>query len=634
MKKNFKYFIFVLLAMVFGVFKVYAGVEVSTSKDLVHVKASSPAASAIYWNTSSSFNSAKNITGLGSFSASNGYISVKNGTYYFWAINTSGGKTLAGPYKVTSSCNDTTKLDVKSTDPFKVERCYLKKSNGADPVSESNVKIASCGDGYYLDQSKTKVTTNECNGMTLQHGVKQRYCKVVFQFQCAKKGGGSQEDPPKPTVPAATLDSLYVSQGTLSPNFHKNTKSYSVNVPSNVDSVSIDADPSSGSSFVNGSGPRSVNLSYGSNKVQIKVKNSAGNVTTYTININREDGRSTINSLATLVLSEGTLEPEFNPGTTTYNVKVMNNVTELKIDATLTDPKSSFVEGFGPRTQNLELGTNNVLVKVNNERGETNVYNINVVRDDLPAECVTQVETKALLKGINLSVDIDDIDLDQIENFEPQTKVYNVSVPYRVTSLTVQGFTQEEEDTVEVTGAEDFEVNIPKEVSVMVKSKMCTNYTNIYTLNVTRQPEKTADENPELQDLIIVNHDEFEFEPNKLDYDIVLNKGEDHLEFEYHPVSGNKTTCEAQGNEDLQLRSTISIVCTAEDKETAVTYTISVKDIKKGMSKFFVVILIILFILVLVYLVLRLLGYKIYFNFEVIGAFFRGIGEKIRNIFS
>ena len=137
-----------------------------------------------------------------------------------------------------------------------------------------------------------------------------------------------------------------------------------------------------------------------------------------------------------------------------------------------------------------------------------------------------------------------------------------------------------------------------------------------------------------IQDLIIKNHDEFEFEPNKLDYDIVLNKGEDHLEFEYHPVSGNKTTCEAQGNEDLQLRSTISIVCTAEDKETSVTYTISVKDIKKGMSKFFVVLLIILFILVLIYLVLRLLGYKIYFNFEVIGAFFRGLGEKIRNIFS
>lgn len=637
MKKVFRYFIFILTIMAVGVFKVGAAVDVSSNRDMVHIKASSPSASAIYWNTTNSYNSAKNIKGLGSFSSSNGYISLKNGTYYFWAINTSGGKTLAGPYKLTTSCSDTTKLNVTSTDPFKVERCYVKTSDNGNPYSESNATIASCGSGYYLDESKTKVVTNECQSTKMTNGVSKRYCKVVFQFQCAKKESPTPpkpEDPPKPSVPAPTLSALSVSNGSLSPRFSSGTKTYSVNVGTNVSSISIDASAASGSSFVSGFGPRSVNLDYGNNKVVVKVKNSAGKVVAYTINVNREDGRSTVNSLATLTLSAGTLDPEFNPGVNTYTATVTNDVEEVMVDATLVDAKSSFVDGFGPGSRKLELGTNNVYVKVNNEKGETNVYSITVIREDLPSECTTNTKEMALLKGINLSVDIPGITLEQIEDFDPQTKVYNVKVPYGVTSLTVEAFTEKEEDTYDVVGAEDFEVNISKEVTVTVKSKMCPNYTNNYTLNITRQPEVTEDTNPELQDLKIKGHDDFEFEPNKTDYDIILDKGEDELEFEYFPVSGDKTTCEAQGNEDLKLRSEVKIICTAEDKETSVQYTITVKDIKKGMSGFFVVLLIIIFVLIMIYLVLRLMGYKLYFNFEVIGAFFRGLGEKIKNIFS
>ena len=41
----------------------------------------------------------------------------------------------------------------------------------------------------------------------------------------------------------------------------------------------------------------------------------------------------------------------------------------------------------------------------------------------------------------------------------------------------------------------------------------------------------------------------------------------------------------------------------------------------------------IIIVLLLIYLVLRLLGYKIYFNFAMIGAFFRGIGDGIRRLF-
>ena len=60
--------------------------------------------------------------------------------------------------------------------------------------------------------------------------------------------------------------------------------------------------------------------------------------------------------------------------------------------------------------------------------------------------------------------------------------------------------------------------------------------------------------------------------------------------------------------------------------------TINVKK-QKGANIFLIILIIIIIVGLLIYLVLRLLGYKIYFNFAMIGAFFRGIGESIKRAF-
>ena len=636
MKKNLKYVVFILCTIFIGVFHVNASMDITTTKDLVRIKASNPAASAIYWNTTNSYNSAKNISSLGSFSSSTGYISLKNGTYYFWAVNSSGGKTVKGPVTISTSCTDQTHLNEKSENPFRVERCYIKKAGSTEPVADGNTTIASCGDGYYLDQSKVSVVTNECKNLNVS-GVKQRYCKVVFQFQCTKKtssGGNQGGGGGGTTVKAASLSSLSVSSGALSPKFASGTKSYKVTVGTNVDSININATAASGSSFVSGYGSRSVKLNYGTNKVLVKVKNSAGKVTTYTLNITRTDGRSTVNTLASLDVSTGTLTPAFASNVNNYTVNVTNDIQNITLEGVLTDQASYYVTGFEPRQYELSNGTNTFYIKVSSQKGEINVYTINVFREELPTECTTDTSNKALLKGITMSVDIAGVEIDQIQDFDPHINVYNdIKVPYAATSLTIEGYSEDEGDTVEVFGAEDFEVAVPKEVTIKVTSKMCPNYSNVYTLNVTRQVENPPSDNAELVGIKIENHDEFEFSSNVRDYDIVLNKGETELKITTDPADQG-TFCDIQGNEDLKLRSTVTIVCTAEDRETTETYTISVRDIKKGMSNFVIILIIILCILILIILVLRLLGYKIYFNFEVIGAFFRGIGEKIGNIFS
>jgi len=639
-----KYFLFVLTLIVSGITVVNAAINVTSTKDKVKVTATNPTGLGFYYNNSNSFNTSTSFATNGTVKSGEGLVSLKNGTYYFWVIDTAGSKHVKGPVTINSSCTNESKTNMTSSQ-FTVQRCYYKDAQGK-VSSDMGGSIATCANGYYLDQTKLAITTNECKNLSLD-GLKKRYCKVVIQASCAKKsstdpsggggnsGGGGSGGGSGATLPAAKLNYLNVSSGKLSPAFKAGTKKYTVNVDASVSSISISAGVSNGS-FVNKYGPRTVNLKYGSNSVQIKVKNKAGKVTTYTINVVRSDGRSDVSTLSNITLNgDYTLSPAFSGTITKYEVKVPYETDSITIDATLTDKNSKFVSGYGPGTYSLQPGNNVINIKIQSQKGNTNVYSINVIREDIPSECTTNTEGLALLSGITLEVDNPNVQLKQIEGFSSEIMRYDVLVPNEVTSLTIKPTTVDEADLegVVIEGNEDLQVNVPKEVSIIVKSNKCPNYSNTYILNITRQEPYEPDHNPNLQDMVIEGHDEFKYESNVDKYNLKLNKGENKLEIKKTPISGDKTTCNEVGNEELTNGSKIVITCTAEDAIETATYTINITGRAGNGSKIVIVIIIILIILLLIYLLLRLLGYKVYFNFAMIGAFFRGIGEKIKNIF-
>ena len=639
-----KYCTFILLFLFVGIGAVKADFHATTNGDVVTLDSGNSYALGFYYNTQNSYNSATNVETYGyrsSSTAGTAQISLKNGTYHFWVVDSGGGKRHVGPYIVNTSCtNDNSKVGQTST--FTVERCYRMTSSNSTPVPDQSGTVATCADGYYLDESQVSVYYNGCNGMSMNN-MKLRYCRVILKATCVKSGGEQPPKPPEPctgsgcgggeVVPAATLSYLDVSDGELSPAFKSGTKKYTVNVSSAVSSVNINAGVNGGS-FVNGYGPRSVDLNYGSNTVQIKVKNSAGKTTTYTIYVVRADGRSSVNTLSNIVVSEGTLEPEFSSTVNEYIVRVSNSSESITVNATLTDGNSKFEAGYGPGTYTLNPGNNVNYLKVVSEKGETNVYSINVIREEVPSECTTDTTNLALLKGIRLSVDMDDVAIDQIADFDPQMKTYsNIKVPYKVTNLTVDALVQDEEDKelVVVEGAGDLEVNIPKTITITVTSKKCPNYQNIYTLNVTRQSKYVASDDSSVKNIIIKGHeDEYEFKPNEDTIKIILNKGEDHLDIDVIPVN-EKAKWEVEGNSDLKVGSEITIRVFSEDEEYVETYTVVIDGVRKGANVFLIIIIVIIIILLLVYLLLRLLGYRIYFNFGAVGDFFRGITDKFKN---
>lgn len=563
------------------------------------------------------------------------YVGVKNGTYYFWVMGPTGRSYAYGSaVNVTSSCTNQSLTNQTGTGT--VERCMVSQNGGQPSFETSAPTVVTCASGYTLDS--LAVARNECSSVASKYNgqtLKNRYCKVILSFSCKKNVTTTTPTiPSTPTTPtpAPSLTGLSVAGATISPAFASATTTYKTTVSGNTSSVKINAIAASGSSFVSGYGSRTVNLSYGQNKFLIKVNNSAGVTKTYTVYITREDNRSTVNTLSSLTVDNGELSPAFNANTLSYSVNVDNNIESLKIAANLTDSKSKFVDGFGPRTVTLSPGMNSVMLKVQSESGKLNVYTLNIMRAIEDPICTTQVDTLALLKQINLVSDLEDVEMPDIA-FDPTQYIYtDIKVPYEIAHLSLEVATQTEGDTYTISETNNLEVNVERTVNIVVTSKQCPKVTKTYTLIVTRQEEYIPNSNAELATLIVTGHSDVEFESNKETYKVILGQNENQLDLKYNAVE-KTTKCTDSGNEKLTTGKKITITCIAEDGVTKATYYIEISGRKKKTNGFFVILIVLLIIAVLVFIVLRLLGYKIYINFAVIGAFFRGIGEKIKNIF-
>lgn len=621
---NYLFYSFILFFVgILGVYAYYPTVNIN--QDLI--TATYTSAGRFYINNSSDFSTSsyfQDASKGGWIDSANkkAIVSVKNGTYYVWHKMINGQSSTAYRVNVSNSCDN--QLKQNQTGTFTMERCFIKTSSGASMEQPLN-NVSLCASGYKATGGN--VVSDTCSNMSLS-GLSKRYCQKTYQFTCVKSSGG-EVNPPK--VDPATLSALSISEGTLSPAFKASTKKYTATVASNVSSIKVSATAASGGTLVSGSGSRTVKLNYGSNSIKVKVKNSNGDVTTYTITVTRKDNRSAVNTLSNLTISTGTLSPAFSSDVTKYNVQLDNSISSLTINATLTDGKSKFASGFGPRSVALKEGLNQIQIKVTSEKGATKAYTINVTRGSAPDACQNPNGDLALLKGIG--IEANEQTPITIEDFDPMRFEYGgITVPFAIKNLIINPLVLDEADEYEVNGADDLEVNIEKEITILVKSKACPSFTNTYTLRVTRLPEEEMGGTADLKSLTIKNHKEFKFEKNKLEYGLTIKEDETKLEIEYETeLEGTK--CSIKDNDELKLGSVVSIECISEDGVDTAVYSITVDGVKKGTNMFLVIFLIIIIIIILILLIMRLLGYKIYFNMEAVKAAFRGMGEKAKNTF-
>lgn len=334
-----------------------------------------------------------------------------------------------------------------------------------------------------------------------------------------------------------TLSSLTASGATFT--FNKNTTTYNLTI--NAASTTISATASDSHAKISGTGNKT--LKYGKNTFSIVVTAESGAKKTYTLNITRPDNRNSDNNLATLKVTPGSLS--FNKNTTSYNVSVDSNVTKIKVDATLSNSKSSFVKGYGPREVSLNYGTNKIQIKVKAENETQKVYTINVTRKD-------NRSSNNNLKSLTVSSG-------EI-TFSKNVTKYQVIVENNITELTVKAAAEDSKAKVSYTEKNTLKVGTN---TIKIKVTAENNSTKEYVLTVTRKEEgQKLDNNNALKSLTVEGYN-IVFSKDVPSYSLTI-KDETSLKITALP-EGEKAIVNIIGNENLKNGSIITISVTAED---------------------------------------------------------------------
>lgn len=172
------------------------------------------------------------------------------------------------------------------------------------------------------------------------------------------------------TLSALTIDGESVE------GFSTNNKTYEITLDTNKNSINIGATRTDSNSTITGTGNKTVK--YGTNTFTVTVTSETGIDNTYTLVVKREEVRE----LGTLLVNEEEIKLE--KGTYEYQITVDNSITSVDIEATLeNEGLSSFIENYGPRKiEELKVGNNEILLKVQDEYGEALDYKLIINRLD------------------------------------------------------------------------------------------------------------------------------------------------------------------------------------------------------------------------------------------------------------
>ena len=141
------------------------------------------------------------------------------------------------------------------------------------------------------------------------------------------------------------LSGLGVIPGPLTPAFASGQQNYTLDVATDVTTVSVSATKSDPNAVISGDVPNTGQavISLGgpgtTKDVLMTVTAQNGNAKTYRITITRAMPTDN-NNLSALIVNAGSLDPAFDAGTLTYTVNVASVVDSLTVSATKSDPNA------------------------------------------------------------------------------------------------------------------------------------------------------------------------------------------------------------------------------------------------------------------------------------------------------
>lgn len=345
---------------------------------------------------------------------------------------------------------------------------YNKLGTGYNKLLNVKFKVKSdaFGEGTFVRLMPTELSND---GHYNQTSNLMSYKKAIYNEKLVFE---TCIDSPKVSVnfyKKAYLKNILINNSEIK-NFNSNNYNYSIT--SNTKEITINANSEQGYSISGDIGKKS--LKYGDNKFSISVTSPSGDKKTYTLNINFPDTRSKVNTLKDLSISDG--EIDFKSDTTNYNISVNYNVDKIAINSTLTDSKSSYITDFGNRTVDLNVGSNEVLIKVKAENGDEKTYTLNITREENTQTC----DIKSLtIEDYNLS-------------FKSEIYNYKLNVNPNDTSLKISIELMDKDSKYTIAGNENLENGSTIAINVEDKNGKEKNYYINIVKNevIEEQPEK------------------------------------------------------------------------------------------------------------------------------------------------
>ncbi len=328
---------------------------------------------------------------------------------------------------------------------------------------------------------------------------------------------------------------------------------------------------STDSKYVDGYGPRTVNLNYGVNTVLLKIQNKEGKIRTYTILVTRVDDRTSDNTLSKLSTSVGKVD--FNSNITDYKIEIPSNTTSVNVDSEIASDKASYVNGYEPGKVEIKGDTTVKLIKVISQTGSTRTYVLTFIKEgkDIIEEKSLQLSDLSI-PGVYLP-------------FESDVANYSLSVDYQTDSIDLNSILADDSSKIIVSYKKksDSEYKVGSSVGlgldvgenfIEIKIINSKNQESYYRLTIIRKEfGLDISDDTTLKDLKVLNH-KIKFSPNKKDYTVRI-KQEKSLVITAVPNS-NRAEVFIRGNEELTGFSTVRIKVVAENGKYE-TYSIDIK---------------------------------------------------------
>ena len=263
----------------------------------------------------------------------------------------------------------------------------------------------------------------------------------------------------------STLKNILLSDSTLVPTFDPAILSYTVDVPSELDKITITGIPNVANSIVTGNGTYPLDTQ--SKTIDLVVKAEDGSKTTYQVVVNKPSEYSS--KLASLTIKDGEISPRFNKNTLAYTINVPNEITNLDM---IYVPEDSQAQVSVTGNNNFVVGNNTVTIAVTSRDGiSTTEYQIDVMR---------QPKSSNYLKDLYVT------DHEMEPAFNKNTLYYEVSVPNAVDQITINAVVEDPSSTLSGDGTKTLAYG---DNTFYVKVTSSSGIERTYTIKVNRTLE-------------------------------------------------------------------------------------------------------------------------------------------------